>query len=106
MLGRPADAPCGSRVRLSGTVSSSIKGRCTRRTPAGEMRGRAAEIADAGALDWEVVWEALKTEPPGREPVDHHSGARARRRGRDHSDQRRRAGDRIRWHSPWAACGG
>jgi hypothetical protein len=28
------------------------------------MRGRAAEIADAGTLAWEVVWEALKTEPP------------------------------------------
>src|SRR3954470_4009040 len=28
------------------------------------MRGRAAEIADAGAYGWEVVWEALKTEPP------------------------------------------
>jgi hypothetical protein len=26
------------------------------------MRGRAAEIADPGAFDWEVVWEALKTE--------------------------------------------
>jgi hypothetical protein len=32
--------------------------------PPAEMRGRAAEIADAGALGWEVVWEALKTEPP------------------------------------------
>ena len=28
------------------------------------MRGRAAEIADAGTFSWEVVWEALKTEPP------------------------------------------
>ena len=28
------------------------------------MRGRAAEIPDAGAVGWEVVWEALKTEPP------------------------------------------
>jgi hypothetical protein len=28
------------------------------------MRGRAAEIDDPSALDWEVVWEALKTEPP------------------------------------------
>jgi hypothetical protein len=28
------------------------------------MRGRAAEIADAGIFGWEVVWEALKTEPP------------------------------------------
>jgi hypothetical protein len=32
--------------------------------PPAEMRGRAAEIADPAALDWEVVWEALKTEPP------------------------------------------
>jgi hypothetical protein len=32
------------------------------------MRGRAAEIADPGALDWEVVWEALKTEPPTENP--------------------------------------
>jgi hypothetical protein len=28
------------------------------------MRGRAAEIADPGEFEWEVVWEALKTEPP------------------------------------------
>lgn len=28
------------------------------------MRGRAAEIDDPSALGWEVVWEALKTEPP------------------------------------------
>ncbi len=33
--------------------------------PPEEMRGRAAEIEDPGALGWEVVWEALKTEPPG-----------------------------------------
>jgi hypothetical protein len=32
------------------------------------MRGRAAEIADAGAYEWEVVWEALKTEPPAENP--------------------------------------
>jgi hypothetical protein len=32
------------------------------------MRGRAADISDAGALDWQVVWEALKTEPPGEDP--------------------------------------
>jgi hypothetical protein len=32
------------------------------------MRGRAAEIADAGSYDWEVVWEALKTEPPAEDP--------------------------------------
>jgi hypothetical protein len=32
------------------------------------MRGRAAEIGDPSALDWEVVWEALKTEPPADDP--------------------------------------
>jgi hypothetical protein len=32
------------------------------------MRGRAAEIADAGEYDWAVVWEALKTEPPIENP--------------------------------------
>jgi hypothetical protein len=32
------------------------------------MRGRAAEIADPAAIDWEVVWEALKTEPPAENP--------------------------------------
>jgi hypothetical protein len=32
------------------------------------MRGRAAEIADPGALEWEVVWEALKTEEPADDP--------------------------------------
>ena len=31
------------------------------------MRGRASEIADPGALGWEVVWEALKTEPPAED---------------------------------------
>jgi hypothetical protein len=31
------------------------------------MRGRAAEIADPGELGWEVVWEALKTEPPAED---------------------------------------
>jgi hypothetical protein len=33
-----------------------------------EMRGRAAEIDDPSALDWEVLWEALKTEPPTDSP--------------------------------------
>lgn len=28
------------------------------------MRGRAADITDPGTLGWQVVWEALKTEPP------------------------------------------
>jgi hypothetical protein len=32
--------------------------------PPAEMRGRAAEISDPGLLGWEVLWEALKTEPP------------------------------------------
>src|SRR5215218_8721122 len=32
------------------------------------MRGRAAEIDDPGALDWQVVWEALKTEAPADSP--------------------------------------
>jgi hypothetical protein len=32
------------------------------------MRGRAAEIDDPSALGWEVVWEALKTEPPADSP--------------------------------------
>jgi hypothetical protein len=36
--------------------------------PPAEMRGRAAEIADAGTLGWEVVWEALKTEAPAEDP--------------------------------------
>ena len=32
------------------------------------MRGRSAEIADPGEYGWEVVWEALKTEPPAESP--------------------------------------
>jgi hypothetical protein len=32
------------------------------------MRGRAAEIDDPSAFGWEVVWEALKTEPPADSP--------------------------------------
>jgi hypothetical protein len=32
------------------------------------MRGRAAEIEDPSGLDWEVLWEALKTEPPAESP--------------------------------------
>ena len=32
------------------------------------MRGRAADITDPGALGWQVVWEALKTEPPADNP--------------------------------------
>jgi hypothetical protein len=39
-----------------------------RQTTAGpastEMRGRAAEIADPAGLEWDVLWEALKTQPP------------------------------------------
>jgi hypothetical protein len=33
--------------------------------PAAAMRGRADAIADAGAVPWEVLWEALKTAPAG-----------------------------------------
>lgn len=29
-----------------------------------EMHGRAAEIADPAGLEWDVIWEALKTQPP------------------------------------------
>jgi hypothetical protein len=36
--------------------------------PPAEMRGRAAEISDPGTFGWEVIWEALKTEPPADEP--------------------------------------
>jgi hypothetical protein len=36
--------------------------------PAADMYGRAAEIDDAAAYGWEVVWEALKTEPPSEDP--------------------------------------
>jgi hypothetical protein len=32
--------------------------------PPAEMRGRAGEISDPSAFGWEVMWEALKTEPP------------------------------------------
>ena len=32
------------------------------------MHGRAADISDPGALGWEVVWEALKTEEPADDP--------------------------------------
>jgi hypothetical protein len=32
--------------------------------PAASMRGRAAAIADAGAVPWQVLWEALKTDAP------------------------------------------
>jgi hypothetical protein len=34
-----------------------------------EMRGRAAEIGDPAELSWEVLWEALKTEPPVEDPA-------------------------------------
>src|SRR5436190_8791236 len=36
--------------------------------PPAEMRARAAEINDPSPLGWEVLWEALKTEPPTDEP--------------------------------------
>jgi hypothetical protein len=49
-----------------------FRSRSNDRSPAGpppvEMRGRAAEISDAGTLGWEVLWEALKTEPPADNP--------------------------------------
>ena len=32
--------------------------------PAAAMRGRAAEIADAGAVPWDVLWESLKLDAP------------------------------------------
>jgi hypothetical protein len=32
------------------------------------MRGRAAEVADAGGYNWDILWEALKTEPPADDP--------------------------------------
>ena len=32
--------------------------------PAAAMRGSAAEIADAGSVPWEVLWEALKIDAP------------------------------------------
>jgi hypothetical protein len=33
-----------------------------------DMRGRAAEITDPGELGWDVLWEALKTDPPAEDP--------------------------------------
>jgi hypothetical protein len=45
------------------------KGRDRPGPPPAEMRGRAAEITDPAGLDWEVVWEALKTEPPADDPA-------------------------------------
>jgi hypothetical protein len=33
--------------------------------PAAAMRGRATEIGDAGAVPWQVLWEALKIAAPG-----------------------------------------
>jgi hypothetical protein len=34
-----------------------------------EMRGRAADISDPSPFGWEVLWEALKTEPPADVPA-------------------------------------
>jgi hypothetical protein len=34
---------------------------------AADMRGRAAEITDPSPYGWQVLWEALKTEPPSDE---------------------------------------
>ena len=40
------------------------EGRPTTAGPAStEMRGRAVEIADPAGLEWDVLWEALKTQP-------------------------------------------
>jgi hypothetical protein len=32
------------------------------------MRGRAADISDPSIFGWEVIWQALKTEPPAEDP--------------------------------------
>jgi hypothetical protein len=39
--------------------------------PAAAMRGRAAEISDAGALPWDVLWEALKLDAAERVDDDY-----------------------------------
>ena len=52
------------------------------------MRGRAAEIADAGTFGWEVVWEALKTEPP-----DESSSAITQELGLDEEHDLSQGGD-------------
>jgi hypothetical protein len=36
--------------------------------PPSEMRGRAEEISDPAAFGWQVMWEALKTEPEADDP--------------------------------------
>jgi hypothetical protein len=36
--------------------------------PPSEIRGRATEISDPAVFRWEVIWEALKTEPPAEDP--------------------------------------
>ena len=50
-------------MRLFSRAAASKDGQSGGPSPA-EMRGRAAEISDPGAFGWEVLWEALKTEPP------------------------------------------
>ena len=50
------------------TLFRATKKAATAGPPPAEMRGRAAEIGDPGAFGWEVLWEALKTEPPADEP--------------------------------------
>lgn len=50
-------------MKLFSRAAASKDGQSGGPSPA-EMRGRAAEITDPGAFRWEVLWEALKTEPP------------------------------------------
>jgi hypothetical protein len=59
------------------------------------MRGRAAEIADPGAFGCEVVWEALKTEPPAENPspiTEEHGLGEEREIVQDHGGDPTRAG--------------
>lgn len=52
--------------------------------PASAMHGRAAEIADAGAVPWEVLWEALKL--PAPDPCDNGLAAELGLRDEDWLD--------------------
>jgi hypothetical protein len=36
--------------------------------PPAEMRGRASQISDPSPYRWEVIWEALKIQPPADQP--------------------------------------
>jgi hypothetical protein len=57
---------------LESPMSSIFRRRSTEVAPAARpvdgMRGRSEEISDPAAFDWQVVWEALKTEPPVSDP--------------------------------------